>query len=114
MEGCIFCKVANHEIPSRIVYEDDEVVAFQDLDPVAPVHILIIPKKHISGITSLADEDKGLVGGILLTAKKLAQERSIAESGLRIVVNHGEDAGQSVPHLHFHLLGGRPMRWPPG
>jgi len=114
MEGCIFCKIANREIPSRIAYEDDEVVAFHDLNPVAPVHILIIPKRHISGITSLTDEDKNLIGAILLTAGKLAQEHSVAEGGFRVVANHGRNAGQSVPHLHFHLLGGRPMGWPPG
>ncbi|HUV04578.1 MAG TPA: histidine triad nucleotide-binding protein [Armatimonadota bacterium] len=114
MEGCIFCKIANHEIPSRIVYEDDEILAFRDVNPVAPVHILVIPKRHIPGITSLAEEDKDVVGSILLAAGKLAQDEGIAESGFRVVGNQGENAGQSVPHLHFHVLGGRPMHWPPG
>ena len=114
MEDCIFCKIARHEIASKVVYEDDEIMAFRDVNPVAPTHILAIPKRHIPGIMSLTEEDMGLIGNIMLTIRKLAQETSIAEDGFRVVVNHGARAGQSVPHLHFHLLGGRGMTWPPG
>jgi histidine triad (HIT) family protein len=114
MEDCIFCKIARHEIPAQVVYEDDELLAFKDLNPGAPVHVLIIPKRHIPGVLSLVEGDAGLVGRIILTAGKLAEDASIGESGFRVVVNSGPDAGQSVPHLHFHLLGGRPMGWPPG
>ena len=114
MEECIFCKIARHEIPAQIVYEDDEVVAFKDLNPVAPVHILVIPKKHIPTVTSISDEDLPLVGRIMSAVKELAQEMGAAEDGFRAVVNQGRKAGQSVFHLHFHLLAGRPMSWPPG
>ena len=114
MGECIFCMIAKHEIPSQVVYEDEEIVAFKDLNPGAPVHILIIPKRHIPGLMALSEEDTALVGRIVLAANHLAEESAIAKSGFRIVTNCGEDAGQSVPHLHFHLLGGRPMGWPPG
>ena len=114
MEGCIFCKIAEREIPAQVVYEDDEVMAFKDVNPAAPVHLLIIPKRHVQGVMSLTDSDKELIGHIMLIIQKLAQEMSVAEEGFRAVVNHGMNAGQSVPHLHFHLLGGRPMGWPPG
>ena len=114
MEGCVFCRIARHEIAAEIVYEDENVVAFQDLNPVAPVHILVIPKRHIPGVVSLGEEDAGLVGSIVLAIKKLAQEKSVVQDGFRIVINQGKGAGQSVPHLHFHLLGGRQMDWPPG
>lgn len=114
MEDCIFCKIAGHKIPSEIVYEDEEIVAFKDVNPVAPVHILVVPKRHIESIASLTDDDKELVGRVILAANKLAQEASVDKTGFRVVVNHGRDAGQSVPHIHFHLLGGRPLGWPPG
>jgi histidine triad (HIT) family protein len=114
MEGCIFCRIIKREIPSQIVCEDDLVLAFNDVNPGAPVHVLIVPKKHIPGVNALTDEDRDLVGRIVLVAQKLARERSIAEDGYRVVVNQGANAGQSVGHLHFHLLGGRPMSWPPG
>lgn len=113
-DECIFCKIAKHEIPAQIVYEDKDVVAFKDVNPVAPVHILVIPKQHIPGVMSITDDNKELVGKILLVIEQLAQETSIVEGGFRVVVNHGRRAGQSVFHLHFHLLGGRPMHWPPG
>ncbi|MHB0912004.1 MAG: histidine triad nucleotide-binding protein [Armatimonadota bacterium] len=111
---CIFCKVASGEIPAQVVYQDERVLAFRDVNPGAPVHILIVPKRHIPGVMALTESDEGLVGHIVLTAKKLAVENGLSERGFRVVVNSGPDAGQSVPHLHFHLLGGREMSWPPG
>jgi histidine triad (HIT) family protein len=114
MEDCIFCKIARHEIPSQIVFEDENVVAFKDVKPVAPVHIVIIPKEHISGVMAITEETGDIVTRIFLAAKKLAQETGIDKTGFRVVANHGREAGQSVFHLHFHLLGGRPLTWPPG
>lgn len=112
---CIFCKIANKEIPSEYVYEDDLVVAFKDLDPQAPVHILIIPKKHIQSLAHTTAEDKMLLGHITgEVIPKLAAEFGIADSGFRTVINTGDEGGQTVHHLHFHLLGGRSMQWPPG
>lgn len=114
MSDCIFCKVAGGETGS-LVYEDDRVAAFNDLNPQAPVHVLIVPKKHIEKISDVEDgEDACLVGHILVVANKLAKERGITEDGYRVVVNNGEAAGQSVWHVHFHLLGGRALGWPPG
>ena len=113
MSDCIFCKIANKEIKSDIVYEDDRVVAFNDINPHAPVHVLVIPKKHIVGVAEARDEDAELIGHLQLVAAKLAEEKGVAE-GYRIVVNSGPLAGQSVMHLHYHLLGGRRLNWPPG
>lgn len=113
MENCIFCKIAAGEIPSNKAYEDDQILAFYDLDPQAPVHILIIPKEHISSADDLTEENGPLLGHIFVTAAKLAKELGL-ENGYRIVNNCGEDGGQTVKHLHFHLLGGRGMAWPPG
>lgn len=110
---CIFCKIANGEIPSKKVYEDEKVCAFYDLDPQAPIHVLIIPKEHISSVMELNEENADIVSHIFLVAKKLAQELNL-EKGFRLVNNCGEEGGQSVMHLHFHLLGGRSMKWPPG
>lgn len=114
MENCIFCKIADGRIKTDAVYEDDKIIAFKDLNPAAPVHILIIPKAHISGVMALTEKDKTLVGEIFLVARSLAEQFGIADNGFRIVANSGENAGQSVPHLHFHLLGGRKLGWPPG
>ena len=114
MPDCIFCKIANHEIESRIAYESGEVVAFHDANPQAPVHILIIPRKHLESVTDLGPGDAGLVLALFQVAGRLAREQGVAEKGFRLVANAGPEAGQSVPHLHLHLLGGRPMRWPPG
>lgn len=114
MDDCIFCKIARREIPSQIVHEDDEVVAFKDLNPAAPVHVLIVPKRHIPGVDALTESDSCLVGRIALVAQSLAREFGVAEDGYRVVVNQGRSAGQSVGHLHFHLLGGRNLGWPPG
>ena len=113
MSDCIFCKIANKEIKSDIVYEDDRVVAFNDINPHAPVHILVIPRKHIIGVAEAGDEDAELMGHLQLVAARLAKEKGVAE-GYRIVVNSGPLAGQSVMHLHYHLLGGRRLNWPPG
>lgn len=112
MSNCIFCKIANKEIPSSIVYEDNEIVAFNDVAPQAPVHILVIPKDHIPGIVETKDYE--IVGKIYKVINKLAVDKSIDKTGFRVVVNHGKDSGQAVPHLHFHLLGGRSLHWPPG
>ena len=105
---CIFCKIVKGEIPASIAYEDEDILAFADINPVAPVHILIIPKKHISGITDLGDNSE-IVGKIISVANKLAIEKEIDKSGFRIIVNHGADSGQEVFHLHFHLIGGKKL-----
>lgn len=113
MAECIFCKIAKKEISSKIVYEDDQTVAFEDINPQAPVHILVIPRHHWKDtVEALAEET--LIGHCLAVASKIAQEKGLYPAGFRIVVNTGRQAGQSVDHLHFHLLGGRAMHWPPG
>lgn len=115
MDNCIFCKIAHKQIPSNLVYEDDTVVAFKDLEPQAPVHVLIIPKKHIESILAVTTEDKELLAHITCDViPKLAKELNVAEKGFRTVVNTGVEGGQTVKHLHFHLIGGRSMQWPPG
>ena len=113
MNDCIFCKIVNKEVPSSIVYEDEEIIAFNDINPQAPVHIIIIPKKHIPRVSDLKEEDAFLVGKLIIVAKKLAKEKGI-EDGYRLVCNCNPGAGQSVFHIHFHLLGGRQFSWPPG
>ena len=115
MTNCIFCKIAHGEIPAQIVYEDAQVVAFKDLSPQAPVHVLIVPKKHIQSVANFQAEDKELAAHIFVdVVPKLATELGITDGGFRIVLNTGEDGGQTVNHLHVHLLGGRKMTWPPG
>ena len=114
MSDCLFCRIAAKEIPAKIVYEDDDVVAFRDINPQAPIHILIIPRKHISGNLDIADADAGLVGRLFIAANRLAKEEGVDAAGFRTVFNCGADAGQAVFHLHLHLLGGRKMNWPPG
>lgn len=114
MQDCVFCLISNKKIPSEIVYEDDELIAFKDNNPEAPVHILIIPKKHIPSLMELNDCDMHLMPKIFDTARKLAREFKIDKSGFRLVCNCGKDGGQSVGHMHFHLLGGRALKWPPG
>ena len=114
MSDCLFCRLIKGEIKSKIVYEDNDIFAFEDINPQAPIHILIVPKKHISGLTRLGKEDKELVGKIHLVAKRVAEDRSLCRSGFRMVINSGPDAGETVKHLHFHLLGGRKLNWPPG
>ena len=115
MSDCIFCKIANHEIDSAVVYEDDEVIAFKDLSPQAPVHVLAIPKTHTASLSALTAETSPVAGRIISEIMpRLAQELGVADKGYRVVVNTGEEGGQTVGHLHFHLLGGRSMTWPPG
>jgi histidine triad (HIT) family protein len=114
MSDCLFCGIVEGKIKGNIAYQDDSVVAFKDINPKAPVHVLIIPRKHVAGVLDLTAEDGALIGHIFAVAVRLAREQGIAESGFRVVVNSGADAGQSVFHLHYHLLGGRRMTWPPG
>ncbi len=111
--NCLFCKIGAKQIPSKIVYEDPEVFAFEDINPQAPTHILICPRKHFESLTNAGAEDQAVLGKLQLVAAQLARERKLLE-GYRTVLNSGERAGQSVFHLHLHLLGGRPFRWPPG
>ena len=111
---CIFCKILKREIPSTIVFEDEYCLAFEDINPQAPVHILVIPKKHIPTTLDIKEEDKELIGHLVVVAAKIAREKGIAEGGYRLVVNTNSDAGQTVFHVHLHLLGGRVMSWPPG
>jgi histidine triad (HIT) family protein len=112
--NCIFCRIAAREIPSEILRESDRVVAFRDIDAKAPTHILLIPKDHIESMTDISDADGPLLADIVQSAAHLARTEGIDESGWRLVANVGPDAGQSVFHLHFHMLGGRQMAWPPG
>ena len=114
MGECIFCEIVKGNIKSEIVYEDENVLAFKDLNAQAPVHTLIIPKKHISTINDLGESDGELVGKLFAAAKDLAKSEGISEPGYRLVMNCNEGGGQSVFHIHLHLLGGRQMRWPPG
>lgn len=114
MGDTIFGKIIRKEIPAKIVYEDDSCLAFHDVSPQAPVHVLVIPKKPIVSLEQLEDEDAPLLGHLWLTIQKVARQLELAESGYRVVVNCGKDGGQSVDHLHFHILGGRALKWPPG
>jgi histidine triad (HIT) family protein len=110
---CLFCKIAAKQIPSKVVYEDDDVFAFEDIGPQAPTHVLIIPRKHFASLGEATPEDQAILGELQLVAAELARKLKLA-NGYRTVVNTGEGAGQSVFHLHLHLLGGRAFRWPPG
>ena len=114
MSDCIFCKIADGEIPSDRVYEDDQLLAFRDLNPQAPTHILIIPKKHLSTLLDVDSEDVELLGKLQVAAVEIARQEGLDDDGFRLVTNCLEGAGQSVFHIHVHLLGGRPLRWPPG
>lgn len=114
MDDCLFCKIAQGQVPSKIVYQDEDVVAFEDINPQAPHHILLIPRRHIASIADLTEEDGPLLARLFMVAAKLAHQLGLDERGYRIVTNTGPDAGQSVFHLHFHLLGGRKFSWPPG
>lgn len=109
----IFKKIINREIPADVVFEDEQCLAFRDIAPQAPTHILVIPKKEISAVDALSEEDAALVGHIFLVIQKIAKDEGLTD-GFRVVTNNGLLAGQTVPHLHFHLLGGRPLSWPPG
>ena len=114
MEDCLFCKIVNGEIPSKKVYEDDKVYAFYDINPEAPTHFLVIPKEHIESANDLNDNNADVISHIFKVINKLAVELNIEDKGYRIVNNCGEDGGQTVNHIHFHVLGGRNMQWPPG
>jgi histidine triad (HIT) family protein len=108
---CIFCKIIKRDIPATIIFEDDDIIAFRDVNPQSPEHILIIPKQHLSSLNATQDSHQMLLGKLMLKAKSLAQD---FDKGYRIVINTGEHGGQTVNHIHFHLLAGRPMQWPPG
>jgi histidine triad (HIT) family protein len=111
---CLFCRIIRREVPGSIVYEDDQVLAFNDINPQAPTHVLLIPKRHITSLNELKPEDDGIVGELARRAAAIAKERGIAAGGYRTVFNTNRDAGQTVFHIHLHLLGGRAMTWPPG
>ncbi len=114
MDSCIFCRIVAGTIQAKIVHQDDQVLAFEDINAQAPVHILVIPKRHVAAVQDCADGDQALLGKLLLTCAEVARARKLNGSGYRIVTNTGADSGQTVFHLHLHVLGGRPMGWPPG
>ena len=113
-DDCLFCKIVAGEIPSNKVYSDDDVYAFHDINAAAPIHILIIPKQHLAGVSAADEGDQALLGNLLLKGNEIARELGLDESGFRYVINNGREGGQTVAHLHLHLLGGRSMEWPPG
>ena len=114
MSNCLFCKIINREIPASIVYEDQRVLAFNDINPQAPTHVLVIPKRHIESLTEVGVEDDQIVGEVVRRAAAIAKDRGLSAGGFRTVFNTNRDAGQTVFHIHLHLLGGRVMGWPPG
>jgi len=114
MEDCIFCKIINKEIPAELVFEDEHIVAFNDINPQAPIHILLIPKEHYVSLNEIPEDKKSVLSHILLKARQIALEKGVDKRGYRIVLNTARDSGQEVFHIHFHLLGGRRMHWPPG
>jgi len=114
MTDCLFCKIRDGEIPCDKVYENEDVIAFRDVNPQAPTHILVVPRKHIATVNDLEDVDKDVVGKMMLAAKKISADEGIAEDGYRLVLNCNSKAGQTVFHIHMHLMGGRVMTWPPG
>jgi histidine triad (HIT) family protein len=111
---CVFCEIVAGRIPAKVAYQDDEVVAFHDINPQAPVHVLVIPREHVTSLLDLEEALDGLVGRLVRRARDLARELGLAERGFRLVFNSGDDAGYSVYHIHLHLLGGRQLGWPPG
>lgn len=111
--SCLFCRIVAGEVPSTRVHEDEEILAFRDIDPKAPTHVLVIPRRHVASVAELEPGDAGLAGRLLVVAAEVAREEGL-ERGWRVVSNVGEEGGQSVPHLHLHVLGGRPLTWPPG
>jgi len=113
-DRCLFCRIANGEIPAKKVYEDDAIFAFHDINPQAPTHVLIVPRKHIATLDDLTGADSALAGSMILRAAQIARDMHLPSDGYRLVVNMGESAGQTVFHVHFHLLGGRNFSWPPG
>ncbi len=114
LTDCLFCKILSGDIPAEIVYENDEMLAFRDINPQAPTHVLLIPRKHVATINDMTEDDVSDVGRLFLAAAEIAAEEGIAEDGYRVVMNCNAGAGQSVFHLHLHLMGGRQMTWPPG
>jgi histidine triad (HIT) family protein len=114
MDDCIFCRIIRKEIPAKAVFEDDEALAFEDIRPQAPVHILLIPKEHVASLNELPEGREGLMGSLLAKARNIARMKGIDQNGYRIVLNTAPDSGQEVFHIHFHILGGRRMTWPPG
>jgi len=114
MKDCLFCKMVAGEIKPQMVYEDADLIAFRDIAPQAPVHVLIVPRRHIATLNEAKPEDAELLGKLMLAAQKIARQQGIAESGYRTVMNCNADAGQTVFHIHLHVIGGRPMHWPPG
>ena len=114
MSDCLFCKIGSGQIPAKVVLQDDEVLAFDDVNPQAPVHVLVIPKRHVAALNEAGAGDQALLGRLLEAAALVARKKGIAEAGYRVVANTGRDGGQTVFHLHLHVLGGRPMAWPPG
>lgn len=114
MTGCLFCRIVSGDIPSTLVYQDERVVAFKDINPQAPTHVLIIPRRHIATLNDLSPEDDAIVGEVVRRAAAIAADAGLSEPGYRTVFNCNAGAGQTVFHIHLHLLGGRPMRWPPG
>ncbi|MFB0564650.1 MAG: histidine triad nucleotide-binding protein [Candidatus Aminicenantaceae bacterium] len=114
MEDCLFCKIVKKEIPANIVFENERLLAFKDIDPQAPVHILFIPKEHFASLKEVPEEKKDILTELLLQTRKIAEKEGISERGYRIVLNTEKESGQAVFHIHFHLLGGRQMTWPPG
>jgi histidine triad (HIT) family protein len=113
-QDCVFCRIATHELPATVVHEDEHTIAFRDLDPRAPLHVLIIPKRHVGSVNDVSDADAMLMGRLFVAARHIAAAEGVAERGYRVVMNTGNEAGQSVAHAHLHLLGGRTMKWPPG
>jgi histidine triad (HIT) family protein len=114
VSACIFCRIVIGDIAAKVVYQDDQVVAFEDINAQAPVHFLVVPKRHVASVQDCQVEDQTLLGHLLLTCSRVARMKQLTESGYRIVTNTGTDGGQTVSHLHLHVLGGRPMTWPPG
>ena len=113
-DSCLFCKIIQKKIPAKIVFENDEIMAFEDIRPQAPIHIMVIPKRHIEKVCELAKDDAEAVGNLVLAAKEIAKKKGVEHSGYRLVMNCNKDAGQEIFHLHLHLLGGRIFGWPPG
>jgi histidine triad (HIT) family protein len=113
-ESCLFCRIVAGEIPADVVLETEHVLAFRDISPQAPTHVLVIPKRHITSLGSAADEDRDILGAIMLAGRDVARSEGVSEAGFRVAANTGEEGGQSVSHLHLHVLGGRQMSWPPG
>ncbi len=111
---CLFCKIIDKKVPSKVVYEDEHVFAFEDINPQAPIHILIIPRKHIPTTLDMTEEDNELIGRLFQTANKIARDKGVAQRGFRLVINCNPESGQTIYHIHLHLLAGRIMRWPPG